>query len=667
MNAIRRSTVDSVGIGGGWLEYLDEETNRPYYMNQVTEEVTWNHPFPQSEERRTSQQQPPPVPDEGILDGDGDGDVERDSAALADAGMSLPPGWSQWIDSNGAIYYTHGDGRSTWTRPTTSELQEQPQISTDSIQKDVVIQLQVVSVVSEQPSSSANSKLLARPASDSILALVQQKTPPPVPPRSRHPSDCVSQSALTAASPKESWSAYSAANMETLLQPFPSVLNRLRASSKAEHAAPSASQPFSFSWYTLGLTSKFPSTSQFQPLVLDSDVLEMGASIYYQSKGGLFKKSRTLEDCLSYEALPSLKPTLQVNRVAGDSVVGFCKRCCVLVMLYMGDYLLDSSEKDKDLFREKDNAINAASGSSRLVLIIREIFDIMRTSVQLADEAYARVLKQLCNNYRASSVEAGWSLLLLLCSHVGCSDVMMRFLMIILNKCIVVERDLISRSKPDPWYAAHVVIVSLSHRNTARVNHEALSPFVDAEVENSFRKLKHLSPLYSFIEEITQLERKFHPAVFESEILTFLPSTLVLLTDLIHARGGFRTDGIFRLAGERSCVTRVRASISCRFPIVEADSDPLVLAEVNSELLHEYLLKVVSSTSSCFSRLCIQVLKQWLRELPCPVIPPKLHDQCTIYAGKAPPEVKLVFFHCTHFIFTAVGDVHRFGRCCSGS
>jgi len=596
MNAIRRSTVDVVDIGGGWVEYIDDETNRPYYMNQVTEEVTWDHPFPQSEERRTSQQQPPPLPDEGIVGGDGDG------ATLADGGMSLPPGWSQWNDSNGALYYTHDDGRSTWTRPTTSELQEQPQASSDSIEKDVVMQLQGVSVVTEQPSSSASSKPLARPASDSILAFVQQKTPPPVPSRTRQQSVPVSQSDLTAASPKEMWSASSAANMEALLQPFPSVMNRLRGSSKAEHAAPPASQPFSFSWYTLGLTSKLPSSSQFQPLVLDSDVLELAAEIYYQSKGGLFKKSRTLEECVSYEALPSLKPTLQANRVAGDAVVGLCRRCCVLVMLYMGDYLLDSSEKDKDLFREKDNAINAASGSSRLVLIIREIFDIMRTSVQLADEAYARVLKQLCNNYRASSVEAGWSLLLLLCSHVPCSDVMIRFLMMVLNKCLVVERDLISRSTPNPWYAAHVVMLSLSHRNTARANHEALSPFVDAEVENSFRKLKHLSPLYSFIEEVTQLERRFHPAGSEHEILTFLPSTLVLLTDLIHARGGFRTDGIFRLAGERSCVARVRASISCRFPIVEADSDPLVLAEVSSEQLHDYLLKVASS--SCFLRFC---------------------------------------------------------------
>jgi hypothetical protein len=368
--------------------------------------------------------------------------------------------------------------------------------------------------------------------------------------------------------------------MEALLQPFPSILSRLRSSYKTERVA-SAPQPVVFSWYTLGMTGQFPSSSEFQPKHWDHDVMDIGASLYYQSKGGLFKKSRSIEQCLSHESLPSSKPALAASKLASESVRGLCRRCCVLVMLYMGEYQLDPADNDRDLFKEKDNAINAASGSSRLVLIIREIFDIMRSSLQLADEAYARVLKQICNNYSASSVEAGWSLLLLMCSHVPCSDTMMRFLMIILNKCIVAERDMISRSPLSPWYAAHVVMLTLSLRNSAQSNGSALGRvFVDAEVENSFRKLKHLSPLYSFIEEIMQLERMFCPASFDTEILKLVPSTLVLLTDLIHARAGFRTDGIFRLAGERACVTRVRASISCRFPIVEADSDPLVLAEV---------------------------------------------------------------------------------------
>jgi len=127
-------------------------------------------------------------------------------------------------------------------------------------------------------------------------------------------------------------------------------------------------------------------------------------------------------------------------------------------------------------------------------------------------------------------------------------------------------------------------MLTLSHRNAARAHADALNLFVDAEVENSFRKLKHLSPLYSYIEETMQLEAMFRPLQDAAhEMLTFVPRTLVQLTDLIHARGGFQTDGIFRLAGERACVTRVRASISCRFPIVESDSDPLVVAEVSSQ------------------------------------------------------------------------------------
>ena len=46
MSASGSSTSDAVDIGQGWLEYLDDDTHRPYYMNQVTAEVTWDHPFP---------------------------------------------------------------------------------------------------------------------------------------------------------------------------------------------------------------------------------------------------------------------------------------------------------------------------------------------------------------------------------------------------------------------------------------------------------------------------------------------------------------------------------------------------------------------------------------------------------------------------------------------
>lgn len=51
-----------------------------------------------------------------------------------------------------------------------------------------------------------------------------------------------------------------------------------------------------------------------------------------------------------------------------------------------------------------------------------------------------------------------------------------------------------------------------------------------------------------------------------------------------------------------------------------------------------------------------QVLKQWLRELPCPVIPSGLHGQCTVYAGKQPAEVTAATQACM-FAFAAAHDV----------
>ena len=573
MNPRRRNTTDAVDIGDGWSEYMDDD-QRPYFVHDVSGQTTWDHPFPERDRRRKSSLPPPPLPQEGIFD-----EIDSVQAAAVDGGMDLPPGWAQWSDGSGATYYAHEDGTTTWTRPGPAEVKQPPPPSiVEAIEGDDALQIQAASVHPVQPSRQLLSHEAHMPPT--------KAPPPPMPPPPRHlshsPPQAPSTQIAATSSSAASWSAGCASAMDALLLPFPTLLGRLRTSFKKDPKAPPGSKPLPFfAWYTLGCSvSGTPS----QPLVLDADVLDLGGSLYYQSKGGLFKKSRTVEECVSYEDSPSPKPTLQSNRDAVETVIGHCRRCCVLVMLYMGDCQLGPSDKDKDSFREKDNAINAASGSSRLVLIIRELLDLARSSVQLSDEIYARVLKQLCNNHRAASVEAGWSLLLLLCTHVGCSDMLLRFLMVILNKCVAVERDIIARSPANCWFAAHVVMLTLSHRNAARAHADALNLFVDAEVENSFRKLKHLSPLYSYIEETMQLEAMFRPLQDAAhEMLTFVPRTLVQLTDLIHARGGFQTDGIFRLAGERACVTRVRASISCRFPIVESDSDPLVVAEVSSQ------------------------------------------------------------------------------------
>jgi hypothetical protein len=96
MNSSRSSMNDAIDVGGGWLEYLDDN-HRPYYLNQATKEVTWDHPFPQN--RRMSLQPPPPLPQESIFDDDSSADVQR--------GVCLPPGWSEWTDTSGALYYTH--------------------------------------------------------------------------------------------------------------------------------------------------------------------------------------------------------------------------------------------------------------------------------------------------------------------------------------------------------------------------------------------------------------------------------------------------------------------------------------------------------------------------------------------------------------------------------
>ena len=199
-NANRRSsTTGALDIGGDWLEYLDDDTQQPYYMNQVTQEVTWDHPFPESANRRISQQQLSFLPEEspfhvnGTDDVDGGIDLQPEESPFrlngtdeVDGGNDLPPGWSAWTDPHGEIYYTHEDGTSTWTRPGAAEFQPQPPTSADSMHTDVAILMQETSFDSALLSSSSSDTISGRLSSDSVAASTQQRTPPPVPPRPRH-------------------------------------------------------------------------------------------------------------------------------------------------------------------------------------------------------------------------------------------------------------------------------------------------------------------------------------------------------------------------------------------------------------------------------------------------------------------------------------------------
>ena len=165
MSASRSSATDAVDLGEGWLRYLDG-TRRPYYFNQVTAEVTWDHRFPESSDRRISQQLTHPLPVEDIFGDDGGGG----DVAAVDCSIILPPGWSEWSDSTGAKYYTHDDGTSTWTKPGTDDSQQHQPASPLSL---------AVSIQTLEPSLHSTQSSRDRTASamfSNILSFPDQLT-----------------------------------------------------------------------------------------------------------------------------------------------------------------------------------------------------------------------------------------------------------------------------------------------------------------------------------------------------------------------------------------------------------------------------------------------------------------------------------------------------------
>jgi len=110
----------------GWVELIDESSGQPYYLNEHTQEVTWDRPedeAPQiSSEPEVADEAENPSVDEkpaegGSIVGPSEEEVIEPESDVAKH-YSLPLGWTEEIhDETGERYYVHEDGRTQWERP----------------------------------------------------------------------------------------------------------------------------------------------------------------------------------------------------------------------------------------------------------------------------------------------------------------------------------------------------------------------------------------------------------------------------------------------------------------------------------------------------------------------------------------------------------------------
>ena len=96
------SLLDPGPLPDQWIEYMDPESGRPYYVSPEGE-ATWQRPV------AMPPPSPSPSPPSPLTD-QADSEIDPDP---------LPDGWAKLLDPAGRPYYVSPDGQTTWQKPST--------------------------------------------------------------------------------------------------------------------------------------------------------------------------------------------------------------------------------------------------------------------------------------------------------------------------------------------------------------------------------------------------------------------------------------------------------------------------------------------------------------------------------------------------------------------
>ena len=327
----------------------------------------------------------------------------------------------------------------------------------------------------------------------------------------------------------------------------------------------------------------------------------------------LFKRKLKMESMLTWQKGSIPEPLLKYPAAFEQEATEHACKSFKLVQVFMGDRDKDKVVKDANLNATESGGSGQIDLHSAYTSVIRPILAIGLANVELRDELYGQVLKQVTQNPNLPSEEKGWELLNYITftfppSHdfqrfvessmstktddASTSDLVKQW---ILSARVHLERVCIRGARPS--------LPSLSELEEVRqfssqrgVFHILLAQIPMVPVSwDEFAAGEHLHPLPAAGEGEGGGEEEGEATPFGGgEPFLLAPWPLVSLSRFIWQTGGFELEGIFRIPGDNVEVQSLRRQLNA-----------------GNRLLEE--------TISCSA--AASTLKAWLRELACPLIP----------------------------------------------
>ncbi|KAH7059540.1 Rho GTPase activation protein [Linnemannia elongata] len=300
-------------------------------------------------------------------------------------------------------------------------------------------------------------------------------------------------------------------------------------------------------------------------------------------KKGLFRRKVPMERMLLHQKSPLSQPLMVLNKrgVQKDAL-----RCFKIIQKLMGErkgngYVgptgVELGETCVDLSIQSEDDI-------KLVLeLIKKGLD----HGELRDEIYVQLCKQLTENPSREGSIKGWHLFTILLITFSPSKNLHDYLASFLNQHATTSLH------PIPVMAQHC------HDLLRRIS-----------------KRGSRAKLLTLVEIARAQEAAFRPSVFEATLERLMgrqmaaggewaawrvPRLMVFLKESVIELGGLKTEGIFRISGDLGAVAELRARIELGNYDITGITDPHVPCSL---------------------------LRLWIRDLPEPVIPYDMYQQC---------------------------------------
>ncbi|KAG0308763.1 hypothetical protein BGZ98_006938 [Dissophora globulifera] len=331
-----------------------------------------------------------------------------------------------------------------------------------------------------------------------------------------------------------------------------------------------------------------PGTRPTLPAELQSSISQFRIAGFAQKyfsthKKGLFRRRVPMEKMLLHQKSPLSQPLMVFNKrgVQKDAL-----RCFKIIQKLMGErkgngYVgptgMELGETCVDLSIQSDDDI-------KLVLeLIKKGLD----HGELRDEIYVQLCKQLTENPSREGSIKGWHLFTILLITFAPSKNLHDYLASFLNQHATTSLH------PIPVMAHHCL-----------------------DLLRRISKRGARAKLLTLVEIARAQEAAFRPSVFEATLERLMgrqmaaggewaawrvPRLMVFLKESVVKLGGLRTEGIFRISGDLGAVAELRARIELGNYDITGITDPHVPCSL---------------------------LRLWIRDLPEPIIPYDMYQQC---------------------------------------